>query len=76
VAEAIRGALAGTRPTAVNCSWAIERMKRLYASVRDRPPAGIRRRLVEEALPVMHASYNARFFSVLFAQRRELPQMW
>jgi hypothetical protein len=51
-------------------------MKRLYASVRDRPPAGIRRRLVEEALPVMHASYNARFFSVLFAQRRELPQMW
>jgi hypothetical protein len=24
----------------------------------------------------MHASYNALFFFVLFAQRRELPHMW
>ena len=38
VAEAMRDALAGTRPTAVNCLWTIERMKRLYASVRDRSP--------------------------------------
>jgi len=34
----MRGALAGTRLTAVNCLWTIERMKRLYASVRDSPP--------------------------------------
>jgi membrane protease YdiL (CAAX protease family) len=28
------------------------------------------------AAAIMHASYNALFFFVLFAQRRELPQMW
>jgi membrane protease YdiL (CAAX protease family) len=28
------------------------------------------------AATIMHASYNALFFFVLFAQRRELPQMW
>src|ERR1035437_6424753 len=31
--ETICDALAGTRPTAVNLFWAIERMKALYASV-------------------------------------------
>jgi methylthioribose-1-phosphate isomerase len=50
--ETICDALARTRPTAVNLFWAIERMKRLYASVRGQPVAGIRRRLVEEALAV------------------------
>ena len=50
--ETICGVLAGTRPTAVNLFWAIERMKRLYASVRGQPVAEIRRRLVEEALAV------------------------
>ena len=28
------------------------------------------------AATIMHASYNALFFFVLFAQRRELPHMW
>jgi methylthioribose-1-phosphate isomerase len=41
--------LAGTRPTAVNLFWAIDRMKRLYASLRGCPVAEIRRRMVEEA---------------------------
>jgi methylthioribose-1-phosphate isomerase len=50
--ETICDALAGTRPTAVNLFWAIERMKRLYASLRGQPVADIRRRLVEEALAV------------------------
>jgi methylthioribose-1-phosphate isomerase len=41
--------LAATRPTAVNLFWAIDRMKRVYASVKDRPLAEIQTRLVEEA---------------------------
>ena len=28
------------------------------------------------AAAIMHASYNALFFFVLFAQRRELPHIW
>src|ERR1019366_27588 len=32
--ETICGTLAGTRPTAVNLFWAIDRMKRLYVSLR------------------------------------------
>ncbi len=50
--EAICETLAKTRPTAVNLFWAIDRMKRLYASVRGRPVAEIRRRLMEEALAI------------------------
>ena len=50
--ETICDTLAGTRPTAVNLFWAIERMKRLYASVRGQPIGEIRRRLVEEAQAV------------------------
>ncbi len=41
--------LAGTRPTAVNLFWAIDRMKRLYGSLRGKPAAEIRERLVAEA---------------------------
>jgi len=41
--------LAATRPTAVNLFWAIDRMKRLYESLRGRPIEEIRVRLVEEA---------------------------
>jgi methylthioribose-1-phosphate isomerase len=41
--------LAGTRPTAVNLFWAIERMQRLYTSLRGRPVEEIRQRLIEEA---------------------------
>lgn len=42
--------LAATRPTAVNLFWAIDRMKRVYQGVRDRPIDEIRKRLLEEAL--------------------------
>jgi methylthioribose-1-phosphate isomerase len=42
-------ALAGTRPTAVNLFWAIDRMKRLYAGIRTKPVDAIRERLVHEA---------------------------
>jgi methylthioribose-1-phosphate isomerase len=48
--ETVCETLAKTRPTAVNLFWAIERMKRLYASLRGRPAAEIRRALVEEAV--------------------------
>jgi methylthioribose-1-phosphate isomerase len=41
--------LAATRPTAVNLFWAIDRMKRLYGSLRGRPIEEIRARLAEEA---------------------------
>src|SRR5437773_1504585 len=41
--------LAKTRPTAVNLFWAIDRMKRLYASLRGQPIGEIRDRLVREA---------------------------
>jgi len=47
--DSICQTLAGTRPTAVNLFWAIERMKRVYAGVRRQPVEAIRRRLVEEA---------------------------
>ena len=41
--------LAKTRPTAVNLFWAIDRMKRLYASLEGQPRTEICRRMVEEA---------------------------
>src|SRR5438552_2517049 len=47
--ETICATLAATRPTAVNLFWAIDRMKRLYVSLKDKPISEIRRRLVEEA---------------------------
>ncbi len=50
--ETIRARRAGTRPTAVNLFWAIDRMKSLYASLRGRPVEEIRAALVEEALRV------------------------
>lgn len=50
--ETICDTLARTRPTAVNLFWAIDRMKRLYRSLRGQPPAAIRDALVREALAV------------------------
>jgi methylthioribose-1-phosphate isomerase len=50
--EQICQTLAQTRPTAVNLFWAIARMKRVYASVREQPLEEIRRRLLDEALRV------------------------
>src|SRR5690242_3178857 len=47
--ETICETLARTRPTAVNLFWAIDRMKRVYAGMRDKPIGEIRARLVEEA---------------------------
>jgi methylthioribose-1-phosphate isomerase len=41
--------LAGTRPTAVNLFWAIDRMRRLYESLRGKPLNEIRARMIEEA---------------------------
>jgi methylthioribose-1-phosphate isomerase len=41
--------LAATRPTAVNLFWAIERMKRLYQSLRGAPLEEIRAALIREA---------------------------
>jgi methylthioribose-1-phosphate isomerase len=41
--------LAGTRPTAVNLFWAIDRMKRLYSEIQHLPIEQIRARLAEEA---------------------------
>ena len=49
---AVCDTLAATRPTAVNLFWAIDRMKRLYASLRGRPLDEIRSRIREEALLV------------------------
>lgn len=50
--DAIGATLAATRPTAVNLFWAIDRMKRLYASLRGRPAEEIRAALVREAQQV------------------------
>jgi methylthioribose-1-phosphate isomerase len=47
--ETVCETLAKTRPTAVNLFWAIERMKRLYASLAGQPRDAICRRMVEEA---------------------------
>jgi methylthioribose-1-phosphate isomerase len=41
--------LASTRPTAVNLFWGIDRMKRVYGSVRHLPADQIRNRLIAEA---------------------------
>ena len=41
--------LASTRPTAVNLFWAIERMRRVYEEIRDRPLEEVRARLIREA---------------------------
>ncbi|MBI5086051.1 MAG: S-methyl-5-thioribose-1-phosphate isomerase, partial [Acidobacteria bacterium] len=50
--ETICSTLAATRPTAVNLFWAIDRMKRLYASVQGQSVEAIRARLIAEALAV------------------------
>lgn len=50
--DTIGATLAATRPTAVNLFWAIERMKRVYAGLRGKPPGEIRAALVREAQQV------------------------
>jgi methylthioribose-1-phosphate isomerase len=50
--QTICNTLAATRPTAVNLFWAIDRMKRKFAEVRDLPIGRIREELVAEAKEV------------------------
>jgi len=54
--EAICARLAGTRPTAVNLFWAIDRMKRLFAELlaAKAPISTVREHILAEA----HAMYN------------------
>jgi methylthioribose-1-phosphate isomerase len=47
--EKICNTLAGTRPTAVNLFWAIDRMKRVFAESRSLPLPQLRQRLIVEA---------------------------
>lgn len=44
--------LGGTRPTAVNLFWAIERMRRCFAAADGDAATDVRRRLLEEALAI------------------------
>jgi len=44
--------LARTRPTAVNLFWAIDRMKKLFESLRGKPIEEIQSRLVAEAIQI------------------------
>ena len=50
--DEICSTLAGTRPTAVNLFWAIDRMRKLYEQVKDKPVGEIRTTLVREAKQV------------------------
>jgi methylthioribose-1-phosphate isomerase len=50
--EALCGTLAGTRPTAVNLFWAIDRMKRVHAAKRTLGVEAVRAALVDEAQKV------------------------
>jgi methylthioribose-1-phosphate isomerase len=50
--EKVCDTLAGTRPTAVNLFWAIDRMKRVFAESRGLPLAQLRQRLIVEAQQV------------------------
>jgi methylthioribose-1-phosphate isomerase len=47
--QTICDTLAATRPTAVNLFWAIDRMRRVYESMRGRPLKELQERLVAEA---------------------------
>jgi methylthioribose-1-phosphate isomerase len=47
--ETVCDTLARTRPTAVNLFWALDRMKRLYASLNGRDRVHVVSRMVEEA---------------------------
>jgi methylthioribose-1-phosphate isomerase len=49
---ALKG-LAGTRPTAVNLFWALERMRRTLETLRDSPVEAVRARLLKEAQAIL-----------------------
>lgn len=50
--ESICTLLASTRPTAVNLFWAIERMRQVYASCRERALSEVQTRLRQEAIRI------------------------
>lgn len=50
--ETVCQTLASTRPTAVNLFWAIDRMRRVRASLNGATPSELRRRMIEEALRI------------------------
>jgi methylthioribose-1-phosphate isomerase len=50
--ETVCNTLAATRPTAVNLFWAIDRMRRLRASLEGESPEAIAARMIEEAQQV------------------------
>jgi methylthioribose-1-phosphate isomerase len=49
---ALKG-LGGTRPTAVNLFWALDRMRRAAGALRGRPPDEVRARLLREAQAIL-----------------------
>jgi methylthioribose-1-phosphate isomerase len=57
--ERICGTISSTRPTAVNLFWAVERMQRVYHSVRSGGVDVIRRALIEEALKMHEEDVEA-----------------
>jgi methylthioribose-1-phosphate isomerase len=57
--EQVCSLLAATRPTAVNLFWAIERMKKVFASMSGEPPARIAARLVQEAIAMRRQDEEA-----------------
>jgi methylthioribose-1-phosphate isomerase len=66
--------LAATRPTAVNLFWAIDRMKRLYASLHSRPLDEIRSRLIEQALLIRAAIESGKTIDVYADETRPFLQ--
>jgi methylthioribose-1-phosphate isomerase len=57
--ERICGAMAGTRPTAVNLFWAIERMKPVYSRMRFKGVEAIRGALILECLQMYQEDIQA-----------------
>lgn len=57
--EQICSKISGTRPTAVNLFWAVERMKKVYDSAKSGGIDAIRRALVEEALKMHEEDVEA-----------------
>ena len=57
--ENMCGVIAGTRPTAVNLFWAVDRMKAVYARVRLLGPESIRKALINEALATYREDIEA-----------------
>ena len=55
---ALKG-LAGTRPTAVNLFWALDRVRRVAEAARDHPVAEVRQRLLNEAHAILEEDLAA-----------------